>query len=424
MLKKVIAGMLIIVLLATVMIFPAYGESIPGFEEMFVSQYDPSDPEIMDLASLETYYTNDLSASINAEIYGQYIPSGSPDHYSMPKTFDREKIFKAHKFKNPNYVKALMDQNELYRNIVDEVWYAVPVYYVEGPCGIVYYRRGQDEQWEYCGYSRSVSNPKAERYFDPYSVEQKLQSMGISSVIDAKFLLFGSKMLFIYAKDSDLCEYMLTLDVGRLGIFENEAYLREFSTYFNSRGEMIPIMTDAPNGGHQYAKPDYTAEAEELYALGLFQGTGAGFDLISSPTRIQGATMLIRSLGQEEEALSSSYRNVFNDIPDDNWGMKYANYAFEKGITKGTGEGEFSPEVDITQRQFITLLLRAMGYEEKDMNWWFASDLGLFGDDNGTLFPRTEDISFFTRGDMIKIIHNALDCYTADGQLLRDVIGI
>ena len=43
---------------------------------------------------------------------------------------------------------------------------------------------------------------------------------------------------------------------------------------------------------------DHTAEA--LSELGLFKGTGNGFELDREPTRAEAATMLVRLLGAEE----------------------------------------------------------------------------------------------------------------------------
>lgn len=53
------------------------------------------------------------------------------------------------------------------------------------------------------------------------------------------------------------------------------------------------------------------AAAWQLYYMGLFQGTDTdaeGFPVFSldrSPTRAQGVTMLVRLLGQEEDALAA-----------------------------------------------------------------------------------------------------------------------
>ena len=67
-------------------------------------------------------------------------------------------------------------------------------------------------------------------------------------------------------------------------------------------------------------EPQYTAEAETLYELGLFKGTGINadgtpvFSLENNATRLQALIMLIRLLGQEDEALATTAPNPFTDI--------------------------------------------------------------------------------------------------------------
>lgn len=62
--------------------------------------------------------------------------------------------------------------------------------------------------------------------------------------------------------------------------------------------------------------------AEELYARGLFKGTGTDsdglpiFDLDRTPTRNEAVTMLVRLLGEESEALSGTWQMPFTDVAD------------------------------------------------------------------------------------------------------------
>lgn len=58
--------------------------------------------------------------------------------------------------------------------------------------------------------------------------------------------------------------------------------------------------------------PKYTVYADGLYELGLFRGTGTDkdgkpvYELGRTPTRAEALTLLIRLLGEEEEALEST----------------------------------------------------------------------------------------------------------------------
>ncbi|HBN85269.1 MAG TPA: beta-xylosidase, partial [Clostridiales bacterium] len=50
---------------------------------------------------------------------------------------------------------------------------------------------------------------------------------------------------------------------------------------------------------------------------------------------------------------------VFEDVPKDSWYEKAVKYIAARGITKGTGEGLFSPLSKLTRAQFITMIMRA-----------------------------------------------------------------
>lgn len=71
-------------------------------------------------------------------------------------------------------------------------------------------------------------------------------------------------------------------------------------------------------------------EAVDLYELGLFAGTDKGFVLEEIPTRLQGIIMLIRVMGEEEEARNCTYTHPFTDVPA--WGDRYVAWAYAKSI--------------------------------------------------------------------------------------------
>ena len=112
-----------------------------------------------------------------------------------------------------------------------------------------------------------------------------------------------------------------------------------------------------------------TLAAESLYKLGLFRGVGdqpdgsPDFDLKGGATRGAAVTMLVRLLGAEEEALSGAYSHLFTDA---GWADPYIGYAYAMHITEGTSATTFGTNDPITTSQFLTLMLRAMGYSEVD----------------------------------------------------------
>ena len=114
--------------------------------------------------------------------------------------------------------------------------------------------------------------------------------------------------------------------------------------------------------------PDYSAMASALKALSLFKGTdtgyGGGFDLEVTPTRIQALIMLIRLLGEEDEALACTSPAPFKDISSGYWGRPYIAYACEKGYTNGVEDNKFAPDRSASEGMYVEFVLRALGYSD------------------------------------------------------------
>ncbi len=130
------------------------------------------------------------------------------------------------------------------------------------------------------------------------------------------------------------------------------------------------------------ASNEATGAAETLYELGLFKGTGTNsdgtpiFGLDRAPSRAEAVTMLVRLLGKEEEAVNGTWETPFTDVAD--WAKPYVGYAYMNGLTDGTSATTFGGSATITASQYITFVLRALGYESgKDFKWdaaWELSD--------------------------------------------------
>ena len=102
--------------------------------------------------------------------------------------------------------------------------------------------------------------------------------------------------------------------------------------------------------------------ADRLSDLGLFQGTGEGYELDRAPTRAEAATMLVRLLGAEEEAQALEYTAPFTDL--DGWQEPYVQYLYDNGLTTGATATTFEPEDTCSAQMYTTFLLRALGYSD------------------------------------------------------------
>lgn len=72
--------------------------------------------------------------------------------------------------------------------------------------------------------------------------------------------------------------------------------------------------------------------------------------------------MLVRLLGKEQEALSTQAQGVFDDVSATDWSVLYVEYCYTNGVTKGTSETTYSPEDTLSGSEYLTLVLRALGY--------------------------------------------------------------
>ena len=184
--------------------------------------------------------------------------------------------------------------------------------------------------------------------------------------------------------------------------------------------------TTASGGG-----VDYNALADALSAMGLFQGTGtaygSGYDLEQAPTRIVGLVMFLRLIGEEGAALRSTAANPFADTPA--WCDRYVAYAYAQGYTQGVGSGAdgrlyFDPDGALTAGEYLTFLLRALGYTDSgaapDFTWSTALeravDLGLL---NSAERAMLEEESFL-RAQVVYLSCFALSAPTKDGGILLD----
>lgn len=159
------------------------------------------------------------------------------------------------------------------------------------------------------------------------------------------------------------------------------------------------------------ASDEATAAADELYALGMFNGTGTDasgkpiYDLDRAPTRHEAVTMLVRMLGKEEEALAGTWEMPFTDVAG--WAKPYVGYAYANGLTSGTSATTYSGNEKVTASQYLTFILRALGYDSSvDFKWnkaWELSDA--IGLTSGEYNAETDE---FLRSDIAIISENAL----------------
>ncbi len=173
---------------------------------------------------------------------------------------------------------------------------------------------------------------------------------------------------------------------------------------------LVLLLTVLPPSHRAAAEDEALAAAQELWSLGLFLGVGTDargepdFALDTVLTRSEAVTLLVRLLGKEEEAQGLPYAAPFDDLPD--WARPYVNFAYRHGLTNGVSATEFCGWGTATASQFLTLVLRALGYRTDsdfsfDRPWELSDRLGVTSGEYNAH-------SRFTRGDAAIISRNAL----------------
>ncbi|MBR5011417.1 MAG: S-layer homology domain-containing protein, partial [Clostridia bacterium] len=213
--------------------------------------------------------------------------------------------------------------------------------------------------------------------------------------IPTKALIFEGKTTIIASEKAQRRSNFATI----AAMFDNVEKYQEPTT--------TPTTPDTPKAP---AKPEGISDfgcARGLYTLGLAQGydsTGTNFGLEDKMTRIQTVVQVIRFLGKEAEVKAGSYTHPFTDVPA--WANNYVGYAYANNITSGRSATKFDPDGVVDEMQFLTFMLRAVGYSDAqgDFVWnnpfALAKQIGMGENDSAA--------ATFVRGDAFRISFNAL----------------
>ena len=110
--------------------------------------------------------------------------------------------------------------------------------------------------------------------------------------------------------------------------------------------------------------------AQALNILNVLRGSGGDLMLERTANRMEGAAMLVRLLGAEQEALTVQSSHPFTDVSP--WASPYIGYLYENGLTNGIGNNLYGSNLPINEKAYLTFLLRALGYSDKnglDFTW-------------------------------------------------------
>ena len=186
---------------------------------------------------------------------------------------------------------------------------------------------------------------------------------------------------------------------------------------------VVLLLTMVP--ASHAAQSEAQTAADALNVLDLFNGTGTDaqgnpiYELDRQPTRQEAITMLVKLVGGAEESSKGGWSMPFTDVDD--WAINWVGYAYNKGLTSGTSATTFGANDKTTAAQYLTFVLKALGYDANsdfswDNAWPLAEQVGI---SNGEYNAQ----STFTRGDMAIISYRALSAkLKGTDTLLGDVV--
>ena len=174
------------------------------------------------------------------------------------------------------------------------------------------------------------------------------------------------------------------------------------------------VFEDVPAGS------DYSEAITMLSDLGVIQGKDDGkYHPEDTITRAEACAMIARLMTGDPKASQYVGAQSFSDVQKGSWKDSAIGYCYINGIVIGVGNNKFEPDRAITDAEFVTMVVRAMGYETADMkqNYPFSymSNAQAVGLLDGTNMVASTDA---LRGEDAQVIYNALFADYARGAKL------
>ena len=174
------------------------------------------------------------------------------------------------------------------------------------------------------------------------------------------------------------------------------------------------VFEDVPAGS------DYSEAITMLSDLGIIQGKDDGkYHPEDTITRAEACAMIARMMTGDPNVSQYVGAQNFTDVAKGSWKDSAIGYCYINNIVIGVGNNKFEPDRAITDAEFITMVVRAMGYETPDMAQGYpytymsnAQAIGLL--DGVNMVANTDAL----RGEDAQVIYNALFADYARGAKL------
>jgi Leucine-rich repeat (LRR) protein len=150
-------------------------------------------------------------------------------------------------------------------------------------------------------------------------------------------------------------------------------------------------------------------KASKLERIGFLPIGTNKFILDEKPTRIEAAIMMIRLLGQENVAKKLKHKHPFTDVPS--WANSYIGYLYVNKYSSGISKKLYGSSKNITLNQYVTFVLRALGYNDtygdfkSNESLKKAVEIGLLSSGESSYYAEKGS---FIKDDFVGITINAL----------------
>jgi len=130
---------------------------------------------------------------------------------------------------------------------------------------------------------------------------------------------------------------------------------------FNKRLVSIVLVFTLMMSSIQLVFAVNQTSAEKLNHLGLLLNISEE-ELAAELSREVGLTMILKALGYTQED-ADKYVESSPFVDTQGWSSGWASLAYHLNITTGTSSTTFSPKSSLSEREFLTFLLRALGHD-------------------------------------------------------------
>ncbi len=149
----------------------------------------------------------------------------------------------------------------------------------------------------------------------------------------------------------------------------------------------------------------------ELKGYGILKGDPDGnMRLEDNITRAEAIVLIIRANAELNEIAQNEVFDVkFTDI-ENHWAANEISFAMQNGLVDGTSETTFEPEREVTNAEFIKMLVTLLGYKPMAERMGYPQGYVMVASQNGLTNGINLNLDAeAVRGDVVKMIANSLD---------------